>query len=806
MPEIPPTVAELLAPISQNPPAGVEDLANDPTFAQLRMQMIGNSPKYAECLSWSKALLKNTSKHLQIAAWLCVAWYRQEKFVGLRNGLLVIAELLERFPGRLYPQSPAERSTALKFLNAAKLTALLDREKIDDTNAAAAQEASTAFQRLVRICQKQFPANGPVLTGVGNIIAKHAKAASEFATEISDQLSVISDQSSVGSNQLSVISDHQPATSNQQQTTSDQSKRSEDPATAGHPATSDQSKRSGDPDSAGLPEAVEKLLRPISAKAPVGSPMNQHESYQKLQMAIGGIRPDYKNCIDWATELLQRHGKDFEVMVWLGLAWFSHGRTFEARIAGLRQGFHLLLAALQKFGEALPPVDKTQRLKAFNFLNQKNVGKRLKNEAITKDNAAAIQNEIQPLQKVFAQLLAEFGRQFAGSPPATREIGDAIVELAETAEDWLKPKEATVKQKTTTSSSATTTAETRSTSTTASTTAKTEVGAANQAATSKDEALRHLRQTLLFFFEEGKDGQKNRKVCDLPYVYGLSRQYRWSAMSLPADKEIAGPTVEKQNFIKNLVTNGEWDKLVPEIEIRFLSENAGDECFRYWLDAQRYVVQALEQKGDKTSKAAQELVFHLARLIQRLPNLPKLMFKDGKTPFAEAATIAWLESEVAGKLDGGAGRASEQILPPIMGEDYEPIAKEYETACAELPSNFEQNAAAMQKAIAADVRRKGRFLRSLNLANFCYTAKKYELAKALLEDLMPKIEAYQLAEWEPALCITVWQSAYLTNLKLLQAAPLPAQKTALEQQQEQLFAKISNYDCVRALTLSNRQS
>lgn len=778
MPEIPPVVAELLAPISKNPPTGVEDLANDPTYAQLRMQMIGNSPKYAECLGWGKTLLKNTSKHLQIASWLCVAWYRQEKLVGLHNGLLVIAELLERFPDRLYPQSPAERSTALKFLNAAKLTALLDREKIDDTNAAAAREASAAFQRLVSVCKKQFPQNGPVLTTVGDIIAKHAKTASEFATD--NQEPVISDQ-------LSVISD--------------QSKRSEDPEVSGQPATSNEQPATSNQ----LPEAVKKLLRPISAKAPVGSPVNQHESYQKLQMAIGGIRPDYKNCIDWATELLQRHGKDFEVMVWLGLAWFGHGKTIEARIAGLRQGFHLLLAALQKFGEALHPVDKTLRIKAFNFLNQKNVGKRLKNEAITKDNAAAIQKEIQSLQKIFLQLLAEFERQFAGNPPATREINDAIAELAKTAEDWLKPEEATTKQKTTTSSSATTTTETRSTSTTtpASTTAKT--GATAGAATSKDEALRQLRQALQFFFEEGKDGQKNRKVCELPYVYGLSRQYRWSSMSLPADKEIAGPTVEKVNFIKNLVTNGEWDELVPEIEIRFLSENAGDECFRYWLDAQRYVVQALEQKGEKTSKAAQEVVFHLARLIQRLPNLPKLMFKDGKTPFAEAATIAWLENEVAGNLGGGGGKTPEQILPPLMGEDYEPIAKEYETACAELPSNFEQNAAAMQKAIAADVRRKGRFLRSLNLANFCYTAKKYELAKALLEELMPKIEAYQLVEWEPALCVTVWQSAYLTNLKLLQAEPLPAQKPALEQQQEQLFAKISNYDCVRALTLSKRQ-
>jgi hypothetical protein len=194
----------------------------------------------------------------------------------------------------------------------------------------------------------------------------------------------------------------------------------------------------------------------------------------------------------------------------------------------------------------------------------------------------------------------------------------------------------------------------------------------------------------------------------------------------------------------------------------------------------------------------------LARLINRVPGLVKLKFKDKTTAFADNETVQWIEGEVKGML--GKGKTAERILPPIMGEEYETINKEYETACAELPENFEKNAEAMQKAMTGDLRRKGRFLRALNLANFCITAKKHELAKALLQDLAQKIEAYQLAEWEPALCVAVWQSTYLNNLKLLRSEAFEAQKPALERQQEELYLKISNYDCLLALQLPSRQS
>lgn len=144
------------------------------------------------------------------------------------------------------------------------------------------------------------------------------------------------------------------------------------------------------------------------------------------------------------------------------------------------------------------------------------------------------------------------------------------------------------------------------------------------------------------------------------------------------------------------------------------------------------------------------------------------------------------------------------ILPPILVEDYDSITEEYKKVCDDLPDNFETNMERLQQAIAGENRRRGRFLRTLNLANFCIQAKKYQLAKVHLSKLLEKIEAYQLAEWEPALCAGVWESMYLVNLKLLKTEKEPELLAEIEDQQGALFYKIGLFNGVLALRLASR--
>jgi uncharacterized protein YfeS len=110
----------------------------------------------------------------------------------------------------------------------------------------------------------------------------------------------------------------------------------------------------------------------------------------------------------------------------------------------------------------------------------------------------------------------------------------------------------------------------------------------------------------------------------------------------------------------------------------------------------------------------------------------------------------------------------------------------------------------MQQQISGDTRRKGRFLRQLNLANLCIEAKQFQLAKVHLLQLIDKIEEYNLAEWEQALCVAVWQSTYLVNNNLLETEDKES-KNRIENEQAKLFSKIANYDGVLAIKLSNKK-
>lgn len=793
--QVPASITALLEPISKSAPTGVESLDTVEAYVKLEGEISKPSPRYAECIAWATEVLQKHSKNTRVAALLALAWYRMEKISGLKNGLLLMAGLFERFGDKLHPANSTVRSKDVKFLSNDKITKFLAKENVSSENAPEVIAAQSALHKLVTLCRQQFPQNGPDLSALNQIIEDHVKTAGAITPDSRQQPPAGSGQSRQPeifnlSNQQAG-SNEQPATSNQDQAAGGSAEAEAQP-TASLPQPELE-----------IPDAVRALLKPISAAAPAGKALahTNDEDYLRLQREIKQTRPKYEVCIDLATDLLKKKTKDAEIICWLTFAWYR-----KEGILGLKNGLLLLLQALQQFSGALYPSDAAVRGKAFNFLNLKKVGAMLKSESLVKANAETVL----VLQRILEELAVEFDRQFEEkNRPSLKDIAPMIEAHAETARELLRPA---TRAPVSASSVSAPGAATAGATTIKSSAGGVALAGASGIIASKDSALRSIVQALLYFFEEEKDGQKIRKVCDEVSIYGLSRQLRWGALGMPEIKEkdglkqavaFEGPNAAKREALRTWFQNGEWDKLIPDIEIKFITDS--EEGFRYWLDGQRYVVLALEQKGEKTKKAAQEIKFQLARLVQRLPDLPKLTFKGkSATPFADTETLKWLEDEVKGII--GAGKASDKILPPIMGEDYEPITKAYEAACAELPENFEKNVESMQKGMASEERRKGRFLRSLNLANFCYAARKPELAKAMLLDLTKKIEEYQLAEWEPALCVAVWQSTYLTNLKLLQSENHEAQKPALQQQQTELFAKISKHDVLRALDLANRQS
>jgi len=558
-----------------------------------------------------------------------------------------------------------------------------------------------------------------------------------------------------------------------------------------------------------ISEFVQEYLEPISGDSPTGNDAKNEEEYFKLNMEIPKTSPDYKKCIELGDVILKEQSKDIKVATWLCFALF---RT--EKIKGLRDGLSIIYHLLNQFENNLFPSNNVHRSKAIQFINSSRFYKLVEKEDINSLNA----NDLIEAETTLSQIIKESTKLFPENVPVLKAITAVLKSHVGKAKKITSPskkeKETDQEEMAANSDTIEHFEEQVETDTTQITEEKKK---AQQSAlkatppstpaikfTSEKNNISQLRQILTFFFEIQEDGVKKEKVPDSHFVFGLSRILQWGKLSSPPDTDkvtqIEAPNQIIRGKIKEWFESNNWDTLIPRIEINFLK---ADSVFRYWFDAQRYLVKALEQKGGKYILSVEEIKIQLARLLSRVPKIHTLKFKDKKTPFADDETIQWINDEVMSIL--GKGYSSESvILPPIIGEDYDSINKEYEAACSELPDNLEENLAVMQKAIDADMRRKGKFLRRLNLANYCIQAKQFHLAKVNLFELKDIIEEYNLANWETALSTAVWQSLYLTNKKLLSDSKDEEAKIKIEKEQKELFSKIAKYDGILAIKLTQK--
>ena len=546
-----------------------------------------------------------------------------------------------------------------------------------------------------------------------------------------------------------------------------------------------------------ISEFVQEYLEPISSESPTGVDASNEEEYFKLNMEIPKTSPDYKKCIEFADIILKEKSKDIKVASWLCFALFR-----AEKIKGLRNGLDIMYQLMNKFGNDLYPVNIQHRSKAIQFINTSRFYKLVEREKIVSANA----NDILDSEKLISQIMEECTKLFPENIPVLKSLNETLKAHGDIARKLTAPKKTEVKPPEPAKPTEVASAGQQNVTPEKSVEPVVSSQPATVATkfTTEKDGISQLRLMLLFFFEYEEDGVKKEKLPENHYLFGISRQLQWSKLIRPQETDkvtsIEAPNQIIQGKLKEWFNAGNWDTLIPRIEINFLK---GENVFRYWLDLQRYCVKALEQKGGNYVQAAEDIKILLARLLSRIPDLVQLKFKDKQTPFADPETIKWINDEVMSAF--GKGKSGESaILPPIMGEDYDPINNEYETALAELPDKMEENIATMQKAIDADNRRKGKFLRRLNLANYCIQAKQFYLAKVNLLELKELVEDYKLSNWEPALCTAVWQSLYLTNKKILSDSADSETKSNIEKEQKELFTKIAKYDGILAIKLSQK--
>ena len=543
-----------------------------------------------------------------------------------------------------------------------------------------------------------------------------------------------------------------------------------------------------------IPEEIQEYLEPIPGDSPVGSDASDAEEFFKLSMEFPKTVPDYKNWIELSEIILKEKSKDIKVASWLCFALY---RT--ENIKGFKEGLILVNELLKRYGNDLFPATPVLKNKAIQFLNTSRVTKLLEREDITNANA----DDVLQINELLTQILVECEKLMPDNVPVLQALKDIFTAHSESAKKALNPPPAPERKpppppKPRQEPRVSDSSQTRE---------EAPVTVKMSAPASEDEAILQLRRTLVHLYEYNENGETKERTPDSYCAFGIARLLQWSTLQLPASEDNITSIVPPNDTIRRLIpqwfNENKFEIVIPRIELEFIRDNSE---FRYWFDAQRYLVTALESKGGNYSTAAADIKYHLARLIKRLPELPSLIFGGGEIPFADKETIMWLD-EVSRSISsgGGSGSSGSSVVSPIVDPSYDDIKIEYQHALSELPSKFKENFEKMHKGLNSEERVKGKFLRRLNLANLCYEAKHYNAAKVFLEELNILIDDLKLGEWEPALSVAAWQSHYLTNVQLLFITDGETAKSDLEKQQQELYYKIAKHNGILAINLEQQK-
>ena len=180
--QIPDHVQDLLNPISTDSPTGNES-STDEEYFRLEMEMGKPLPNYKVAIEMATSILQEKSKDLRVATWLCFAWYRDEKIPGLKNGLLLLLELLNTFKDKLYPENLVHCAKALQLLNSSRFVKILEKEVLNKEDAPLILDIGMILDQLIAASAERFPENPPNLKALSKTVSSHAEAAQKLIKE-----------------------------------------------------------------------------------------------------------------------------------------------------------------------------------------------------------------------------------------------------------------------------------------------------------------------------------------------------------------------------------------------------------------------------------------------------------------------------------------------------------------------------------------------------------------------------------------------------------------------------------------------
>ncbi|MEO1695781.1 MAG: type VI secretion system protein TssA [Planctomycetota bacterium] len=206
----------------------------------------------------------------------------------------------------------------------------------------------------------------------------------------------------------------------------------------------------------------------------------------------------------------------------------------------------------------------------------------------------------------------------------------------------------------------------------------------------------------------------------------------------------------------------------------------------WWLDVQRVQAQTLGSLGEPFAGAAAAVTAELLSLVTRLPVVLECRFATG-APFADASTLAWLETLTASSGSG-----------PVADEDDPVVSIESEARAAVARKDVRAAVGAYQKGLDAHASPRLQFLLRLGLARTCSKAGHPSIALPHLEKLRSELGRCSLEEWDPSLAAQVLEASVVALRAAAKEKGAPAE---LRGRAEDALAELSRLDPLAALEL-----
>ena len=521
-----------------------------------------------------------------------------------------------------------------------------------------------------------------------------------------------------------------------------------------------------------LGDAYDLCCQPLAGDDPMGEDPKYGDTFSGLKEEIGNIdsgTTDWKNVEKLAVQLLSEEAKDLNGAAYLCVALFQrHG------YAGLADGIGVLRHLVENHWEGFhPKLEKTRRF-TFEWLVQR-LTLFLGSREVKAEEVALLEPIAEDLQAI-----QKSGREQAKKyKPSLGELGRALAQkIAENQTAEPEPPSPPPPA----AAPAPVTEETGASETAAPSPpppppppppapSRSDVELPPQEPLAADASTSEIRNRLRSLVAPLR---QSNPLSILPYR--LLRSLKWDDVTSPpaADAgsgktKIDSPRAQQRTALETLFQKQKWSKLLEASEAAF-QDGKGT----YWLDLQFYTARAVEELDSKHGARVAALVREeLRQLLERLPGLPRLTFRD-ESPFASSQTRQWIEESVV-KMEvdvvgGGGGRVEEEVL----SED--DLAKARALFAQKKPV---QALELLQTGVRKASHRRSAFQARLTSAQLCLQANHLTWAKGLLEDLGKEMETFTFEHWEPETAVQVYHLLALCYGRLMNATKNEEAKEAL---------------------------